>query len=83
MVKGISKQVIVLNSTDRSMFDQAIFILSDEALKRDGVTDDMLMQEAKRLINTKQKCTGKYLHIFYTLSGALLTGMIWLLTAIF
>jgi hypothetical protein len=32
LVKGISKQVIVVNSPDKDLFDQAIFILRDEAV---------------------------------------------------
>ncbi len=84
MVKGVSKQVIVLNSQDRSLFDQAIFILSDSAIKNDGVTDEVLMKEARRLINTTSayKPKNKYLKLIYTLSGAVVTAMIWLLTTI-
>ena len=84
MVKGVSKQVIVLNSHDRALFDQAIFILSDDAIKNDGVTDDVLMKEAKKLIgSTKdQKQKNKYMQIVYTLTGAVATGIIWLLTVI-
>ena len=55
MVKGISKQVIVVNSPDRNMFDQAIFILSDRAVKGEGVTDEMLMREAKMLMQKPKK----------------------------
>ena len=32
MVKGISKQVIVVQSPDQKLFDQAIFILKDDAV---------------------------------------------------
>ncbi len=83
MVKGISKQVIVVNSQDRTMFDQAIFILSDDAIKNNGVTDDALMKEAKRLINTPFEQKPHYLRLIYTLLGAFATGLIWLLTIIF
>lgn len=84
MVKGVSKQVIVLNSQDRSLFDQAIFILSDTAMKNDGVTDDVLMREAKRLINNTAdvKPKSRYLKLVYIVCGAVITGIIWLLTAI-
>lgn len=84
MVKGVSKQVIVLNSQDRSLFDQAIFILSDTAMKNDGVTDDVLMREAKRLINNTAdvKPKSRYLKLVYIVCGSVITGIIWLLTAI-
>ena len=48
MVKGISRQVIVVHSPDPKLFEQAIFILRDG---QQGVTDEALLKEAKRLIN--------------------------------
>ena len=32
MVKGISRQVIVVQSPDKKLFDQAIFILKEDAV---------------------------------------------------
>jgi len=32
VVKGISRQVIVVHSPDKALFDQAIFILKDKAV---------------------------------------------------
>ena len=52
MVKGISKQVIVVNSPDPDLFEQAIFILNESAMGREGITEELLLQEAKRLIGT-------------------------------
>ena len=84
MVKGISKQVIVVNSPDKGMFDQAIFILSDDAMKGNGVTNDELLREAKSLINHKNihKNSSPFLSTLFLLSGALITGVIWLLTCV-
>ena len=82
MVKGISKQVIVVNSPDKKMFDQAIFILSDEAMKEDGVSNEELLRQAKALIN-KPKITqmrSPFVGVVFALSGAVLTGAVWLLT---
>ena len=45
MVKGISRQVILVHAPDTELFEQAIFILKDNAA---SVTDDMLLKEAKR-----------------------------------
>ena len=50
MVKGISRQVIVVHAPEPAMFEQAIFILKDSAVKQNGVTDDALMKEAKKLL---------------------------------
>ena len=84
MVKGISKQVIVVNSPDKKMFDQAIFILSDEAMKHNGVSNDELLKEARSLFNSrKDSVTGPdFLKYVFLASGALLTGVIWLITSV-
>lgn len=83
MVKGISRQVIVVDPQDKKLFDQAIFILSDEAMGRKEVTDEMLLKEANRIIRTsdeKRKKHNKAHKWVYTAVGALTTGAIWLLT---
>lgn len=83
MVKGISKQVIVVNSPDKKMFDQAIFILSDEAMKNNGVSNDELLKEARSLINSRRYSIARpdLLKYIFLASGALLTGFIWLITS--
>lgn len=82
MVKGISRQVIVVQSPDRQMFEQAIFILRDG---QQGVTDEALLKEARRLINASQtgrKGFGSVTGPVWACGGALLTGVIWLMTAL-
>lgn len=83
MVKGVSKQVIVVHSPDRALFDQAIFILSDEALKNQGVSNDMLLREAKKLLVEPKKGKNPYLtlhRIALILLGAVSMGLIWLVS---
>ena len=83
MVKGISKQVIVLNATDRSLFDQAIFILSDDAVRGNGVSNEKLLQEANKLLtnHTHQRRWAKDRHrLWFAALGAGATGILWLLT---
>ena len=82
MVKGISKQVIVVQSPDKTMFDQAIFILKDKAVTGDGVTDEQLMKEAKRLMGTSPKRKLYHYSMFWACSGAALTGVAWLLSVL-
>ena len=84
MVKGISKQVIVVNSPDRKMYDQAIFILSDDAVKGEGITDEMLIREANKMINgTERLDPGLTIHsVLWMLSGALITAFVWAMTSI-
>ena len=84
MVKGISKQVIVVQSPDRKLFEQAIFILSDEAVGSGGITDEALLREAKQCIRSPRQKRQKpvFPGLVYTSAGAVLTGVIWLLTLI-
>lgn len=85
MVKGISKQVIVVQSPDKKLFDQAIFILSDDAVTSRAVTDEQLLREAKRLLRTPAREVRKdpwLSSLLFAVVGAMLTGGIWLLTAI-
>ena len=75
MVKGISRQVIVVNPGSSGLFDQAIFILKDRAV-REGITDDMLMKEARQAIGRQPK-RGWIRNLLFFLLGAGLTGLAW------
>ena len=48
LVKGVSRQVIVVKAPDPRFFEQAIFILKEDAFGR-GVTADDVLQEARRV----------------------------------
>lgn len=82
MVKGISRQVIVVQSPDPKLFDQAIFILRDDV--GDGVTDEALLKEAQQAIRGNGKLGKKsrlYLYgAAWATGGALVTGLAWLAT---
>lgn len=49
MVRGISRRVIVVDSPDTELFEQAIFIVRNDALCRGGVTAQQLVEEACRV----------------------------------
>ena len=51
MVKGTSRQVILVQSPEPKLFEQAIFILKDDALK-EGVTDEVLLKEAQAILRS-------------------------------
>lgn len=71
MVKGSTKQVIVVKSPQPDLFEEAIFILKEE--RRPGVTGDMVVAQA-------QKAAQDYLHrddLFYSSGG--IHGLIWVL----
>lgn len=84
MVKGISKQVIVVNSPDKKLFEQAIFILNENALGKDGITDDILLKEAKQAL--RAHVGGKRKRSLYgpiwACGGAMVTGVAWLLAVL-
>lgn len=85
MVKGISRQVIVVHSPDPKLFDQAIFILKEEAAEN-GVTDEALLKEAEQAIRMGERIPKKrklyYYGAFWASVGALATGLIWLGTSL-
>ena len=84
MIKGVSRQVIVVHSPDKKLFEQAIFILSDEALGQ-GVTDEMLLKEAQQAIQGPQGKRKRKIILygaFWSALGATATGLLWLLTAL-
>lgn len=86
MVKGISRQVIVVNSPEPKLFEQAIFILRDQQMG-EGITDEVLLKEAQKILQQSSR-PGRKRHIwlygaFWATGGALLTGIAWLLTVLF
>lgn len=85
MVKGISRQVIVVHAPEPKLFEQAIFILKENAVG-EGITDDVLLKEAKKAIYSGEGLGQKrrlYLHgAVWASGGALLTGLVWLMTAL-
>lgn len=48
MVKGITRQVILVKSPDPRLFEEAIFIVKEEALAREGVSADRVIKEARQ-----------------------------------
>ena len=80
MVKGISRQVIVVHSPDRKLFEQAIFILRDEAVG-EGITEEQLLKEADRAIRSPA-AGRKWPGPVWAAAGAAATGLAWLVTAL-
>ena len=78
MVKGISKQVIVVHAPEPKLFEEAIFILHEDAVGNEGVTDELLLKEAKRLIGTGGKKKRGFSGVLWMLSGIALTALVWL-----
>lgn len=83
MVKGISRQVIVVQSKDKKLFDQAIFILSDSALRQEGVTDEALLREANDLMRYRNIPHSRMVHsILCAVAGAIVSCVIWVVVSL-
>lgn len=85
MVKGISRQVIVVHAPDPKLFEQAIFILKDNV--GEGITEEALLKEARGAIRGSEDRPGKKRRFYlygaaWAVGGSLVTGLIWLLTVL-
>lgn len=81
MVKGVSRQVIVVQSPDRKLFEQAIFILRED-VPREGITDEMLMKEANRAVRGHSKQPAVASGPIWAAGGAIAMALLWLITAL-
>ena len=82
MVKGISRQVIVVDAPEPKLFEQAIFIIKDGSAP---VTDEALMKEVNLLLRSAASGHKRKADRFaplWAVGGAVFTGIVWLLTAI-
>lgn len=88
MVKGISKQVIVVRQPEAKLFEQAIFLLRDDA---EAVTDDELLRQANEAADTylrrhaggeKRTRRFRWSAAGFMLLGASFTGLAWLVSVI-
>ena len=83
MVKGISRQVIVVQNPDPKLFEQAIFIIKDDAVG-EGITDEILLKEANQVIrghDLGQRKVWLYGPV-WACGGAFVTALVWLITMV-
>lgn len=90
MVKGVSRRVIVVKSPDPKLFEQAIFIVKEEAISGGGVTAEKVLLEARRVAShyaKKNSTLGKGLAKLppaaWAAAGALSATTLWGLAAYF
>ena len=72
VIKGCHKKVIWIRDTESDIFDEAYFILSDEACKRSICESDMI-KEARRLVSASP--VGNYWSDVDTGAGAAGNGV--------
>ena len=87
MVKGISRRVVVLDSPDQRFFEQAIFIVRNDA-GGEGVTARELVEEARRVArgytggSRLSRAWRELNPLVYTLIGAGSIGLVWLIVTL-
>ena len=87
MVIGISRRVVVVDSPDQRFFEQAIFIVRNDA-GGEGVTARELVEEARRVArgytggSRLSRAWRELNPLVYTLIGAGSIGLVWLIVTL-
>ena len=80
MVKGVSKQVILVKPREEALFEQAIFIVKDGAKE---VTDRQLLQQAREAAEGENTVKNRFLSLTAAfLGGSGTVGLIWLISSV-
>ena len=88
MVKGTTRQVMMVRLADTDLFEQAIFLLKEDSLEKQGITERQILEEAKRLAEgcseeSKGRKSGRiFCSLAWSTAGAALTGLAWLITTL-
>ena len=85
MVKGTTRQVLVVRPQESDLFEQAIFLLREEALEQHGVTEQALLEEARRLAAAPPSAHPhrRIPAFLYAAMGAASVGLAWLSCVLF
>lgn len=88
MVKGTTRQVMMVRLADTDLFEQAIFLLKEDSLEKQGITERQILEEAKRLAEGCAEQSRRRKHrlslstLAWSTAGAALTGLAWLITTL-
>ena len=87
MVKGTSRRVVVVDSPDPPIFEQAIFIVRNDAFRKEGVTPEQVVNEACRVARGCADDGGRrpwrrLPPLCWSAMGAGFIGLLWLLAAL-
>lgn len=82
MVKGVSKKIVLIPSPDKKLFEQAIFIVSDNLTDEEDVLFKA-MEVAEGYLKKQKKINYKTRYIISGVAGFLSMGIIWFLTTVF
>lgn len=88
VVKGTNRRVIVVKSPDPRIFDEAIFVIKEEYMKRGGSMEQMLEEARQAAGEYLKKNTSprrfsilhpKRRNTFLAAAGAVMAGVAWVL----
>jgi len=81
MVKGLSRRVVMVRYPEAGVFEQALFVVRDDASVSRGVSADEVLAEACRIAQRQTgvaKTRKRWPPLAYTLIGAGGVGTAWL-----
>ncbi len=81
MVKGITRQVIVVKGADAKLFEQAIFLVRDDVLSEGGITEEALLAEAKRACKGSECRLLRSQKLAWCSIGAVVVSFLWLISS--
>ena len=87
MVKGVARRVVVVKSTDPKQFEQAIFLLREDALSADTPEEQVLRQAQQAANEYLQQSVPRgrgrrfLTPVLFTLAGAAASSLFWFLLA--
>ena len=85
MIKGVSRRVIVVRAPDTTLFEQAIFLLREDAPE---VSDAQVLRQACRAADdyvrarAKKRPRRSWRGVLLMMAGAGITGLCWALSAL-
>ena len=88
MVKGVTRQVVVVRSPDPELFEQAIFIVRGDGAHT--ITEEEVLRQARRAaggyvtsrVGGARASGSIWPRIAFAALGAALTGLLWALTVL-
>ena len=83
MVKGLTRQVVIVDTPDPALFEQAIFVVRDGAFA--GMTPEKVISQAREVARSyaerRERRRPGWRGLWWTALGAGGMGLVWLLTA--
>ena len=82
MVKGVSRQVVLVRPEAGDLFEQAIFLVRGDKMDGGEITGEMLLRQAEAAAQGARKQKHSTSLLPGAALGAALVGLIWLLISV-